>query len=212
MLHPVELECDLAVPVEAEPAERLLDLLCRLGHLAAGVGVLDPQPELASLVAGEQPVEERRVDVPDVEEPVGLGAKRTIGGMVRIVGVVFIGAHVSSAGGIHTAIDRAEEIGADSVQVFTQSPRMWRPTNHPPENFELFKERRDEAGIGGVLCHALYLVNLASPKDDFYENSVTALATRSTSRARSRRTESCSMSARISARASMWGSIGWSRR
>jgi deoxyribonuclease-4 len=87
-----------------------------------------------------------------------------------------IGAHVSSTGGIHTAIDRAEEIGADSVQVFTQSPRTWRPTNHPPENFERFKERRAEVGIDGVLCHALYLVNLANPKDDFYEKSVAALA------------------------------------
>jgi deoxyribonuclease IV len=87
-----------------------------------------------------------------------------------------IGAHVSSSGGIHTAIDRAEEMGADSVQVFTQSPRTWRPTNHPPENFERFKERRAETGIGGVLCHALYLINLANPKDDFYEKSVAALA------------------------------------
>ena len=89
---------------------------------------------------------------------------------------MFIGAHVSSAGGIHTAIDRAEEMGADSVQVFTQSPRMWRPTNHPPENFERFKERRAEAGIDGVLCHALYLINLANPKDDFYDKSVAALS------------------------------------
>jgi len=88
---------------------------------------------------------------------------------------VLIGAHVSSSGGIHTAIDRAEAMGADSVQVFTQSPRTWRPTNHPPENFERFKERRAEAGIEGVLCHALYLVNLASPKDDLYEKSVAAM-------------------------------------
>jgi deoxyribonuclease IV len=93
----------------------------------------------------------------------------------RIVRGVFIGAHVSSSGGIHTAIDRAEAMGADSVQVFTQSPRAWRPTNHPAENFERFKERRAEAGIDGVLCHALYLVNLASPKDDFYEKSVAAM-------------------------------------
>ena len=88
---------------------------------------------------------------------------------------MLIGAHVSSSGGIHTAIDRAEAMGADSVQVFTQSPRTWRPTNHPQENFELFKERRAEVGIGGVLCHALYLVNLANPKDDFYEKSVAAM-------------------------------------
>jgi deoxyribonuclease IV len=89
---------------------------------------------------------------------------------------VQVGAHVSVSGGIHTAIDRAEAIGAESVQVFTQSPRTWRPTNHDPENFERFKERRAEAGIGGVLCHAVYLVNLASPKEDFYEKSVAALA------------------------------------
>jgi deoxyribonuclease IV len=88
---------------------------------------------------------------------------------------VQVGAHVSVAGGIHTAIERAEGMGADSVQVFTQSPRTWRPTNHDPENFERFKQLRAEAGIEGVLCHAVYLLNLANPKDDFYEKSVAAL-------------------------------------
>ncbi len=86
-----------------------------------------------------------------------------------------IGAHVSSAGGIHTAIDRAEAIGAESVQIFTQSPRTWRPTTHDPANLERFKERRGETGIDGVLCHALYLCNLAAPNDDVYEKSVAAL-------------------------------------
>ena len=57
-----------------------------------------------------------------------------------------LGAHVSTAGGIHTAIDRIEAIGGESVQIFTQSPRTWRPTNHDPANFERFKERRAEAG------------------------------------------------------------------
>jgi deoxyribonuclease IV len=85
------------------------------------------------------------------------------------------GAHVSVSGGIHTAIDRAEAIGADAVQVFTQSPRTWRPTNHDPANFERFKERRAEAGIESVVCHALYLVNLAAPDDAVYEKSVAAL-------------------------------------
>jgi deoxyribonuclease IV len=86
-----------------------------------------------------------------------------------------IGGHVSSSGGIHTAIDRAVAIGAESMQVFTQSPRTWRPTNHDPANFERFRERRAEEGIGGVLCHALYLCNLAAPKDDVYEKSVAAM-------------------------------------
>ena len=88
---------------------------------------------------------------------------------------MLLGAHVSVSGGIHTAIDRIEEMGGDAVQVFTQSPRTWRPTNHPPENFEAFKRRRDEAGIGAVVCHALYLTNLAAPKEDVYENSVASL-------------------------------------
>ena len=88
---------------------------------------------------------------------------------------MYLGAHVSSSGGIHTAIDRIQEMGGESVQVFTQSPRAWRPTNHDPANFERFRERQQEAGIKGVVCHALYLINLASPKKDFYEKSVAAL-------------------------------------
>jgi deoxyribonuclease-4 len=88
---------------------------------------------------------------------------------------VQIGAHVSSSGGIDRAIDRAVEIGADSVQVFTQSPRAWRPTNHDPASFDRFREKRAEAGIGGVLCHAVYLCNLAAPDPVTYERSVATL-------------------------------------
>jgi deoxyribonuclease-4 len=88
---------------------------------------------------------------------------------------VQVGAHVSTSGGIHTAIDRVEAMGGESLQVFTQSPRTWRPTNHDPANFERFRERRAEAGVGGVLCHALYLLNLASPDDAIYEKSVATL-------------------------------------
>jgi deoxyribonuclease IV len=88
---------------------------------------------------------------------------------------VLAGAHVSTAGGIHTAIGRAVERGAESVQVFTQSPRAWRPTNHPAENFERFKEARAEAGIGAVVCHALYLINLAATDKEVRDKSRTAL-------------------------------------
>lgn len=86
-----------------------------------------------------------------------------------------IGAHVSSSGGIHKAVDRAVAIGADSMQVFTQSPRTWRPTNHDVATFDAFRARRAEVGMGGVVCHALYLCNLAAPNDDVYEKSVAAL-------------------------------------
>jgi deoxyribonuclease-4 len=85
------------------------------------------------------------------------------------------GAHVSSAGGIDTAIDRIVDMGGDCVQLFTQSPRMWRPTNHKPEAIEAFRAKRREHGIGGVVCHALYLCNLAAPKDDVYDKSVATM-------------------------------------
>ena len=86
-----------------------------------------------------------------------------------------IGAHVSSSGGIDKVIERAVAIDADSVQVFTQSPRTWRPTNHDPASFDRFREARAEAGIGGVLCHAVYLCNFAAPDPVTYERSVAAL-------------------------------------
>jgi deoxyribonuclease IV len=88
---------------------------------------------------------------------------------------MLFGAHVSTAGGIHTAVDRIEAIGGDAVQIFTQSSRAWRLTNHDPANFERFKERRAEAELGAVLCHAIYLINLASPDDALYERSVATL-------------------------------------
>jgi deoxyribonuclease-4 len=88
---------------------------------------------------------------------------------------MYIGAHLSTSGGIHTALDRAETVGAESLQVFTQSPRTWRPTNHDPKNIARFRERREELALRGVLCHALYLCNLAAPDDAVYEKSVQAL-------------------------------------
>jgi deoxyribonuclease-4 len=88
---------------------------------------------------------------------------------------VLYGAHVSSAGGISTAIDRAEELGCDAVQIFTQSPRMWRPTEHSQEEVARFRARREEAGVRAVVCHALYLVNLAGADRDMHEKSVTAM-------------------------------------
>jgi deoxyribonuclease-4 len=88
---------------------------------------------------------------------------------------MYIGAHLSAAGGLDKAVDRAEAVGAESLQVFTQSPRTWRPTNHDPASFDRFRERRAEVGLAGVLCHALYLCNFAAPDDDVYEKSLAAL-------------------------------------
>jgi apurinic endonuclease (APN1) len=90
---------------------------------------------------------------------------------------MYFGAHISASGGLHKTLDRALEMGAEAVQLFTQSPRMWRPTNHAPETFELFKQRRSELAIpdGGVVAHALYLCNLAAPDNEIYAKSRAAL-------------------------------------
>lgn len=88
---------------------------------------------------------------------------------------MLFGAHVSAAGGISKAIDRVEEIGGNAVQVFTQSPRMWKPTAHTPEEIARFRSRRREARVKSVSCHALYLVNLASRDDAVRANSLAAL-------------------------------------
>jgi deoxyribonuclease-4 len=82
---------------------------------------------------------------------------------------------------VKRALDRAVEIGADAVQLFVQSPRAWRFPEHDPADLAAFRERREESGIGSVLVHALYLVNLAAPDDDVYRKSVETM--RSTMRA-----------------------------
>jgi deoxyribonuclease-4 len=86
---------------------------------------------------------------------------------------MLIGAHCS--GGVKGALDKAAEMGADAVQLFTQSPRAWRTPDPDPETYERFRERREELGLASVLCHAVYLVNLAAPNDEVYEKSVATM-------------------------------------
>jgi deoxyribonuclease-4 len=86
---------------------------------------------------------------------------------------MLLGGHCS--GGIKKALENAHSFGMDSVQLFAQSPRTWRFPEHDPADLKAFRARREELGIGAVSIHALYLLNLASPKDDFYEKSVTTL-------------------------------------
>ena len=87
---------------------------------------------------------------------------------------MLLGAHCS--GGIKKALERGDEIGADSLQLFVQSPRAWRFPDHDPSDLAAFRQRRQELGIGAVVVHALYLVNLASPDEGLYEKSVATMS------------------------------------
>jgi deoxyribonuclease-4 len=86
---------------------------------------------------------------------------------------VLLGAHCS--GGVKKSLDRAAELGIDSVQLFVQSPRTWRFPEHDPADLAAFRDRRRDLGLGGVLVHALYLVNLATQNEEFYGKSVSTL-------------------------------------
>jgi deoxyribonuclease-4 len=75
---------------------------------------------------------------------------------------MLIGAHVSLAGGLDQAISRGRERGCRAIQIFNQSPRMWRPTAYGEEDFAAFAAAREGSGIDAVLIHAVYLLNCAS--------------------------------------------------
>jgi deoxyribonuclease-4 len=83
---------------------------------------------------------------------------------------VLLGAHCS--GGVKGALERGLAIGADAVQLFVQSPRAWRFPEHDPQLLAAFRRRREEARLGAVLVHALYLCNLATPDDELYGKSL----------------------------------------
>jgi len=74
-----------------------------------------------------------------------------------------IGAHMSVAGGIHFAIDRAVKSGFNCLQIFTQSPRVWNSKQISEKDINLFIEKREQFKIKYVVVHAPYLPNLASP-------------------------------------------------
>ena len=86
---------------------------------------------------------------------------------------MLFGAHCG--GGIKGALDRAIEIGADSVQLFAQSPRAWRFPEHAEEDLARFRVRREEADVGAVLVHALYLCNLAATDETIHGKSLATM-------------------------------------
>ncbi|MFA4966393.1 MAG: deoxyribonuclease IV [Thermoleophilia bacterium] len=88
---------------------------------------------------------------------------------------MYIGAHVKSSGGVWNAIANGVELGCEAVQFFAGSPRTWAPTQYRDADAAKFREARASSPIRFVVIHTIYLINLASDKDDFYEKSVTSL-------------------------------------
>jgi deoxyribonuclease-4 len=88
---------------------------------------------------------------------------------------MLIGAHVSQAGGLSKAVERGVERGCNAIQIFNQSPRMWRPTAYDEDDFAAFREAVDATDIGAVLIHAVYLLNCASEDREIRKKSLASL-------------------------------------
>ena len=86
-----------------------------------------------------------------------------------------LGAHVSTAGGLEKAIDRAQEIGAETIQIFTSSPRGWAFKPIPEERVLAFREKSEASGISPAFLHGIYLVNIGGTPD-LVQKSIDSLA------------------------------------
>ncbi len=88
---------------------------------------------------------------------------------------MLIGAHVSPAGGLPKAIERGVERGCEAIQIFNQSPRMWKPTTYRVQDVAAFRQAMAQSPIDAVLNHAVYLLNCASDDPDIRAKSLTSL-------------------------------------
>jgi deoxyribonuclease IV len=88
---------------------------------------------------------------------------------------MLIGAHVSTGGGLVRAIERAEERTCDAIQVFNQSPRMWRPTRYSDADFAAFREAMDASRVQVVAIHMIYLINPAAKDREMRKKSLESL-------------------------------------
>ena len=86
-----------------------------------------------------------------------------------------LGAHMSIAGGLPRAVDRARASGCEALQIFTKSPGQWRARPLPPDEIALFRQRLEEARIGLAFAHNSYLINLAAADRALRRRSVDSL-------------------------------------
>src|SRR6202453_4784542 len=85
-----------------------------------------------------------------------------------------IGVHLGTAGGASNAVERAREIGANTFQIFSSSPRMWRAPKVDPAQAERMRELRAKLDVGPLVIHTSYLVNVCSQSAETREKSIAA--------------------------------------
>ncbi|MFZ1938635.1 MAG: deoxyribonuclease IV [Terracidiphilus sp.] len=85
-----------------------------------------------------------------------------------------IGVHLGTSGGASNAVERAQEIGANTFQIFSSSPRMWRAPKVDPKQAERMRELRAKHDVGPLVIHTSYLVNVCSQSSEIREKSISA--------------------------------------
>jgi deoxyribonuclease-4 len=88
---------------------------------------------------------------------------------------LLIGAHVSTAGGLNNAVERGTERDCEAIQIFHQSPRMWRPTAYTDDDFAEFRAAISDSPLESTVIHAVYLINCASKERAIRSKSITSL-------------------------------------
>ena len=86
-----------------------------------------------------------------------------------------LGSHVSAAGGVSKAFERAQSIGCQTMQIFTRNQNRWASKPLDPSEIKKWHAAAEETGIRPTISHASYLINLGSPDDALWEKSIDAL-------------------------------------
>lgn len=97
------------------------------------------------------------------------------GRRVELPGGRRAGPHLPMGPGLLKVAERANEIGASALQIFTDNPTAWRRRPEPPPEASAFRLRLAELDIGPLAIHAAYLVNLAGPDEILFGRSVDVL-------------------------------------
>ena len=88
--------------------------------------------------------------------------------------ILMLGSHMSIAGGVSQALNEAEAVKSNAVQVFTKNNRQWSGPPIDWQDIARWNEQLPAKGIVYAVSHASYLINLASPKDDLWQRSIAA--------------------------------------
>src|SRR6202048_1111209 len=89
---------------------------------------------------------------------------------------ILLGAHMSIAGGVHTAIERGCSIKCTAIQMFVKNNMQWFARPLMAEEIRVFLEHRQRAELLSIFAHANYLINLAATNGQFHANSIRSLS------------------------------------